>query len=354
MNLKRNHIIAILGGIALITVLNLLLIHFEKQVEGSDLTNFENVMWYMIVTLTTVGYGDYSPISTGGKLIGYVYVFSSLGVLGYLFSTISNKIYTMLEERKLGFEGTKFENHIIFLGWNEFSQMVADEVVYANRKIAILTDDKDHVDLIYDHYGKQKVFVLFSDRQGTETYQRLNAGKANTVFISMEDDAEALMDVVNPKQEYPNMEIVVALQRSKLKQTFMAAGVTYVIPRNEIASKLVASYIFEPDVADLNVDLISSAGTDTDYDILEYKVLSSNPYLNMNSHEIFHGLKNDHDAVLMGISKSENGVRKLIANPTNDVKLKEGDYLVIMTTGLGKTKLTEIFGIEQGRMSNLV
>jgi len=350
----RKQVLLAFGALVIITVLNLLLIHFEKQVDGSDLTNFENVMWYMVVTLTTVGYGDYSPISTGGKIIGYVYVFSSLGVLGYLFSTVSNKIYTMLEEKKLGFEGTSFEGHIIFLGWNEFSQMVADEIVPANRKIAVLTDQKDDVDLIYDHYGKKNVFVLFSDRQGIETLDRLNAAKSSVVFIAREDDAETLMDVVNLKSEYPGISIVVSLQKSKLRNTFIAAGVTHVIARNEIASKLVASYIFEPDVADLNVDLISSAAKENDFDILEYEVIPSNPYINKDSHEIFHSLKDDHDVVLMGISKLVNGKRELLPNPSKEVILQEGDYIMVMSTGANKEKLKQVFGVEQGRLNTVV
>lgn len=348
--ISRKQVLYVFGGIAVTILLNLVLIHFEKQDERSALVNFENVMWYMIVTLTTVGYGDMSPVTSGGKIIGYIYVFSSLGVLGYLFTTVSNKIYHMLEEKKLGFKGTNFEGHIVFLGWNEFSQMVADEVIDAKRSMAVLTSQKDHVDLIYDHYGKEKMFVLFSDRLSPETYERLNLAKSAVVFIAKDDDSEALMDVVNLKRDYPNVEIVVSLHKSNLKQTFMAAGVTYVIARNEIASKLVASYIFEPDVADLNIELISSAGAKAEFDILEYKVIARNPYIHKDGIQIFHALKDDHDVILMGISKVINGKRKLIANPSKEVILKEGDYMVVMTTGAGKEKLNEVFGIGQGRL----
>jgi len=348
--ISKRQFLYVLSGITIIVVLNSLLIFFEKQDESSALINFENVIWYMVVTLTTVGYGDMSPVTTGGKIIGYIYVFSSLGILGYLFTTVSNKIYTMLEEKKLGFAGTEFEDHIIFLGWNEFTEMVADQVTDANRKLAIVTNQKDQVDLIYDHYGKKEVFVLFSDRLGEEAYERLNMSKSCVVFIAREDDAGALMDVVNLKKDYPNVDIVVSLQNSNLKQTFIAAGVTYVIARNEIASKLVASYIFEPDVADLNIELISSAGAKTDFDILEYEVVPNNPYINKDGHTIFHSLKDEHDVVLMGISKLENNQHKLIANPSEETLLCEGDYIVVMTTGAGNDKLQEVFGVNQGRL----
>lgn len=352
MQLNKNLTLQIILLLMAIAGLNMLLIEFESDAGGeSGITNFKTALWYFVVTITTVGYGDYSPSSAGGRIIGYIYVFASLGVLGYLFSTISNRISIMLEEKKLGFRGSNFEGHIVFLGWNDFSQMVADEIIHAGKQVAILTEYKDNVDLIYDHYPKNQVFVLFSDRQDSETYQRLNVGKSAVVFVSMEDDSEALMDVINLRREFKEVDIVVSLQKPKLKQTFEAAGVTYVVARNEIASKLVASYIFEPDVAGLNLELISSAGEEHQFDIQEYHVLDNNPYLGKNAHEVFHFLKDDHDAVLMGISKKEGEHFRMIPNPSADVRLEVGDYLVVMTNGIGQQKLTNAFGIEEGRLN---
>lgn len=337
-------------GLVLMVVLNYTLIHFESGVEGASITNFSESVWYMVVTLTTVGYGDMYPLSAGGKVIGYVYVFASLGILGFLFSTISNKIYTMLEEKKLGFRGTSYENHIVFIGWNDFSRMVADEIIHTDKKLAILTDKKDDVDLIYDQYGKDNLFVLFSDFQNSEALEKLNADKAAVVFVTMLDDAEALMMIVNIKNKYPDPQIVVSLQNSKLKETFRAAGVTHIIARNEIASKLVASYIFEPDVADLNTDLLASAREDTDYDIQEYKVIPSNPFVGMKGKEAFHQMKDKHDAILMGITKKKENGLELHKNPNDQVIIEEGDYLLLMANGIEKRKITTAFGVSEGRV----
>lgn len=338
-------------GVAIVLLLNLLLVHFESQVDGSSITTFSKSLWYTAVTLTTVGYGDMYPISTGGQIIGYIYVFASLGILGFLFSTISNKIYTMLEEKKLGFQGTNFENHIVFIGWNDFSRQVADEIIHTEKNLAILTEEKDSVDLIYDEYGKKDVFVLFSDHHNKDALKKLNAPKASVIFVTIQSDSEALMMVVNIKNSCPGPKIVVSLENSELRETFRAAGVTYTIARNDIASKLVASYIFEPDVADLNTDLISSAKLDTDYDIQEYEVVSSNPYLGKKGKEAFHDMKNTHDAVLMGISKTESDGRKLIVNPSDEISIESGDYLLIMANGSAKNRLKEDFGVAEGRLS---
>lgn len=338
-------------GVVLVALLNLLLVHFESQVEGSSITSYIDALWYTAVTLTTVGYGDFYPISHGGRVIGYIYVFASLGILGFLFSKISNNIYTMLEEKKLGFKGTNFEKHIVFIGWNDFSHMVASELVQTEKKLAILTEEKDSVDLIYDQYGKKDVFVLFGDFQNLDALDKLNASKASVIFITVQNDADALMMTVNIKNKCPEPQIVVSLENSKLKETFRAAGVTHLIARNEIASKMVASYIFEPDVADLNSDLLSSAKHQFDFDIQEYEVIASNPYLGKTGKEAFHELKNVHDVVLMGISKTVDGERQLSVNPDDSVSIEVGDYLMVMLNGESKKKVREDFGVTQGRIS---
>ncbi|PRY04002.1 voltage-gated potassium channel [Pontibacter ummariensis] len=329
---------------------NFLLVQFEADAAEASITDVGDAVWYMFVTLTTVGYGDMFPVTPAGKVIGYIYVFSSLGVLGFLFSTISSKIQKILEDRKLGFHGTDFKDHILFVGWGDFSRLVADEVYHSDKKMAIITSKRDDIDLIYSKYSKDQVFVLFSEFNNFELLTKVNAHQAATLFISFDDDSEALLYVINFRKRYPEPEIVVSLQKLQLKETFKAAGVTYVITKNEIASKLVASYIFEPDVADMNLDLLSTARQDEDYDIQQYQVLAQSPFANRDSEEVFHELKTHYNSILLGLSKTANGKRELIKNPPAGTLIETGDYLIMMSSGKAKAGLRKVFKEGEGRI----
>jgi voltage-gated potassium channel len=348
MNIKKPYLL-LAAILLLIFLCNFLLLYFEAANPDSSITTIGDTLWYMIVTLTTVGYGDLYPVTPGGKVIGYIYVFSSLGVLGFLFSTISNKIYTMLENKKLGFHGTDFKDHILFVGWSDFSRLVADEVYHSEKKIAIITNRKDDIDLIYSQYSKDQVFVLYNEFSNFDTLDKVNANEAATLFISFDDDSEALLYVINFKKRYPKPEIVVSLQKLQLKDTFKAAGVTYVITKNEIASKLVASYIFEPDVADMNLDLLSSARKEDDFDVQQYKVVANNPFVNKDSEALFHELKSSYDSILLGISKMRDGKRVLVKNPPAGTSIEAGDYLIVMSSGLAKANLRKVFSTDEGK-----
>jgi len=345
---KTRDIIIFAGILIFVLMLNLLLVYFENQAGSSGITTLSSAFWFMIVTLTTVGYGDLTPVSTPGKVIGYIYVFSSLGVLGFLFSMVSNKIYKMMEEKKLGYHGTSFENHILIIGWNDFSKMVAEEIALTGKQMAIVTNKKDDIDLIYSQYGKSNVFVLFSDYQSLETLDKVNADTVSVAFIGLNDDSESLMYVLAFKRIYPEPNLVVSLDKSQLKETFYAAGVTYAIARNEIASKLVASYIFEPDVATMNVGLLKTSRSDDDHDIQEYLMLEDNPYIGKDCLEVFMDLKKHYSSILMGIYKA--AIRRMVTNPGAEQKVESGDYLVIISNGLNKKKIQQVFKVQEGRV----
>ena len=336
--------------IAFLGFLDYILLIFEKDAASSSIHSYGDALWYMLVTLTSVGYGDIVPVTIPGRAIGYFFILSSLFILGVLISSISSNIIKMIEEKKLGYRGTNFTNHIICIGWNDFSRMVIDEVLHASRKVAIVTDQKDDVDLIYNEYGKEFVFVLYADLHNLDSIQNTNPNLSSEVFLSLKSDTESLIYVINFIKKYPKPDIVVAIENHKLRDTFLTAGVKYVVARNEIASKLVASYVFEPEVAELNIDLMSSAVSGDDFDNQQYLVTKDNPFIGQNYDDTFVKLKLKYNIVLLGIAKLENGKRKLMVNARSDTIIELNDYLIIMVEGKRKSRVEKLFGIKEGKL----
>lgn len=349
--LKRN-IIFISIIIVCLAVFNYILLVAESQHDGSAIKSYKDTIWYMMVTLTSVGYGDIVPVTSVGRAVGYIYILASLLVLGVLISSIASNVMNMIEERKLGFNGTHFCNHIVCIGWNDFSRMVVDEVIKAQRQVAIVTQNKDEVDLIYNQYGKKDVFVLFTDYHNHDSLIKTNPNEASEVFLSFEDDTESLIYIINFKKLYSNPNMVVAIKNHKLRETYLAAGAKHVVARNEIASKLVASYVFEPEVATLNIDLMSSAISDDDFDNQQYIVTEENPYLNKKYIEAFHHLKDKYNVVLLGISKIEEGDYQLHINPKKDFLITKDDYLIMMVSGQTKRLIEEAFQVKEGKITS--
>jgi voltage-gated potassium channel len=48
------------------------------KIEGWSIID---AMYFTVITLTTVGYGDFSPQTTGGKIFAIVYIFVGIGII---------------------------------------------------------------------------------------------------------------------------------------------------------------------------------------------------------------------------------------------------------------------------------
>ncbi len=325
------------------------IVHFEAQVEHSNIKDFSDGLWYAIVTLTTVGYGDFYPVTPIGKVLGLLIILGSLGVLGFLIAQLSSRINTYLQNKKYGLMGTDFDKHFIIIGWDAFGKQVVDQIVSAHHQVAIVTDQKNDIDQMRTIYSPNQVFGLFNDLNNPSGLEKANISKATKVFINLKDDSETLINVINTKKLYPDTQFVILLNSMELKETFSSIGVEFIVSKNEIASKLVASYIFEPDVASFTEDLMETTNSEENFDILQYKVTDANPYLNKDYMEVFLQLKEEYNSVLLGISKSKNGKEVLIKNPKNE-KIEKDDYLIVMANKPSKILLKDAFKVIEGKV----
>jgi voltage-gated potassium channel len=335
---------------AVVFFLLLLLIRFfEYQNEDSSIKTFFDAFWFSIVTLTTVGYGDFYPVTKGGKIVGLILILLSLGFLGYVISNITNKIQSYMEKKKLGQFGTSFTDHMVIIGWNNFGRLITEQIVKANQKVAVVTNSKDDVDLIHDQFD-DNVFVLYSELNNYEAFQKINISKSASVFINIPSDSDALVYLINLRKQFPNLNLVVALTKSELKETFYSAGADYVVSEKEISSKLIASFIFEPDVAHFAEDLISTATSELAVDMWEFQVTEQNPFVNTDYFETYVHLKKEFNAVLLGVCKSDNANDyRLLKNPPEGTKIENNDYLILVCDGQIKQNIEKKFGVKEGR-----
>jgi len=344
----RRIITILLGILVIYSILLAIFYSVEKGHPESSIHNFSDVIWWFVVTVTTVGYGDIVPASESGRIIGYVFILTSLGTYAVLIGQISSIMNTLKENKKLGQFGTKFQHHVVIIGWTDFGKAVTDQLVGAGRDVAIVTKVRNNVDLIRDFYKTKKIFVLFTDYNNFEQLDKLNIQDSSIVFVNLLDDTEKLVYILNLKKTFPELKFVVTLENANLKNTFISAGVTYAISKNELASKLLASYIFEPDVAGFNEEIIAYADTEEKYDMKEYLVSESNPYVQQKYGKIFHDLKTECNVILVGIAKIQDGKRVLLKNADDDVLVETGDYLLMIMNRQAMEKLTDLFQTEEG------
>lgn len=69
------------GGAAVYLVMLLLLLWTERADPNASIQSFADAFWYSVVTLSTVGYGDLYPVTVMGRILGFLFVLMSVGLL---------------------------------------------------------------------------------------------------------------------------------------------------------------------------------------------------------------------------------------------------------------------------------
>ncbi len=64
----------------------------ESSIEGTKINTFGDALWWSVVTVTTVGYGDIYPVSAAGKVIASIIMVVGIMILGLFISTLGNSL----------------------------------------------------------------------------------------------------------------------------------------------------------------------------------------------------------------------------------------------------------------------
>ena len=73
---------------------SLLLLNIEADAPGANITTASDAIWYIIVTMSTVGYGDQYPVTNAGRIVGAVIIIVGVGVFGTLTGYLANLFLT--------------------------------------------------------------------------------------------------------------------------------------------------------------------------------------------------------------------------------------------------------------------
>jgi voltage-gated potassium channel len=338
---------AVLGSLL---VVGLFLLPVLEQTYAPDTANIRDVgdtVWYAVVTLTTVGYGDYYPVSTPGQFLGAIFVLSSLGVLGLLIGKVADLFTSYRERRRLGHHGVDARDHVVIFGWNASTERIVQQIRILNRQIVVVTPDRDHIDAIHDRFS-DAVFPLHAGYDDADLLSRVNLAAADRALFNIENDTDTLIYLLNLRKSFPDVEFVVAAQNEELRATFQNAGVATVVSSRTNAAHLIASAIFEPDVAAFAQDLITTAQDATDHDLQQYEIQPGSRALDHSYGALFRALYEERRVVPIGVHKPDAEGPALHKLPDDDLPLAAGDVLILIATGADVAPLESEWGLALG------
>lgn len=230
-----------------------------------------DAFWWVMVTVTTVGYGDIYPHTTAGRIVGiFLFVFG-IGLVGVTIGKIVDTFgafHRRREEGKLAYRG---EDHIVIIGWSQKAEHAVDEILSSNRIVdVVIIDTLERAPLL-----KERVFYVRGEasEDGILGQARLKKAKSVLIFADNEItepqicDGKSLMIATAVEQYAPSVHTVVEIMDEKHIKNFHFVAVDEFILMNQTISRLAVRSAFMGGISEVYRQLMSRQQGDNLYRI---------------------------------------------------------------------------------------
>ena len=290
--------------------------------------SFTDALWWAIVTLTTVGYGDISPDSTGGRLIGVVLMFFGIGVLGLFTATIAGVFVEKRLRKERGMGSFDLEGHIILCEWNDRTKEILKDL-RADRRAAsapiVLLADIDAKPVV----DEQLYFVRGELTE--EHLKRAGIERAATIVLvgdrslaSGARDAKAVLSALTVESLNPDVYSIVELASEDNVRHCERAGADEIIVGAEFSSRVISTATLDHGISTVLRELLSAQ---VGHDLITVPVpeeLAGRRFL-----DVFSDLKREHGMIALAVQR--HGVGDVVTNPDADAIVGADDRLVVVS-----------------------
>ena len=240
----------------------------EKDPNWVD--TFFHTFWWSIVTFTTVGYGDVSPVTHLGKFLTIIIMLLNFGVVTLLGGAVAS---VLVAQRLTGddtLDENKFDGHLVIAGWNKTVPSVLN-LIESNKdstSVVILVNEMDkeviqraitgyerlditHIPENFTHESvlrkafldKAGTFMILPDSSGLLPHEEPDEDKTVLTCLT----AKSISESCNVVAHVLDVENVSHLQRANANEI--------VIP-DEHVPHLLAKHVTDPGVPQFFDDLI--------------------------------------------------------------------------------------------------
>lgn len=187
-------------------------------------------IYYTIITLATVGYGDIIPITPLQKIFSVTLALSGVGVLAYIVTFIISSVTQNLQdmrsgrimERKLA----DMQNHYILCGFGRVGVAVYEELMKRNQKVIIIEKNEKRLE---DLEENENVILLNANATEDKTLKKVNIDKSLGVIVATGSDVDNLFIVLTTRELYNDAWIVSRASKKESIKRLKHAGANKVI-----------------------------------------------------------------------------------------------------------------------------
>lgn len=227
---------------------------YAIRTQFSSIESWADAVYYVIITSTTVGYGDITPTTPEAKWFSLSIVLLGAGAFTVAVGAL---VVPAIESRMAAAFGnmtasdlTLLEDHIVVLGYGDVTESLLDEVASETDHV-VVTRDAD----IASALTADGVTVLTDDPTDETVLADARVDTARGVVVGSDDDARNVLGVLATKNVNSDVRVVAAATEEKHVQKLDAVGADEVINLRSIGGRLLGRSVLESESSSVVEDL---------------------------------------------------------------------------------------------------
>ncbi|MGM0501381.1 MAG: potassium channel family protein [Bacillota bacterium] len=292
--------------------------------QGGDFNNFYDALWWVIVTITTVGYGDKYPHSFLGRSIAVVLMFLGVAVVSGLTAKFSDLLIGSSRRKELGEVAANYNNHLIVCGWNKKTRSIVYQILeeeIENKQVVLLADiERDpFVDNDAVHFIHGKI-----DQEDSLRKAGVESARAAVILNETDNDARTVLSVLTIENLNPDIYTIAEISDKENKVHLTNAQVDEIIVSSSINSQLLVRTALYSGISQVIEQLLSNqSGRQI------YMLTATEEEIGAEFIDLLIKYKKQSSLILIGIKRQS----ETLTNPVNDEKIRKGDKLIYIASG---------------------
>ena len=330
---KKFELFILLIAVSFVTFIGGAVIYvFEAHTNGKIQNIFDAIYWSLI-TISTVGYGDITPVTPEGKVLTMVLIIIGIGFISFSTSIIASAFTEKLEELKAErvVRIVRSLNDVYFIcGYSNEAEILCERFKKENQDFVIVDIDENRV-----QKAAMKGYIsVKGDVAQKDFLKTLDFNKITKVFVLTNDDISNAFMVLSIKAYCKDIEIIALANDENNISKIKKAGANHIVVPTTVTALLMTEYIGHP----ITFEVIDAILTEKRNAVIDEIIVLENSILegklvgeiDFDKYKLilFGVLKKDESPLLNETLKIEQG--HFYFNPPFDLKLDAGDIIVVM------------------------